>query len=250
MNDDALGSHQLWDELVAAQALHALEPADELRLLAHMDDCEPCRNRLDDFALVAAQLGSLGDEAATPPAWSAIRARLAATSSPADAAHSDAIRAVVPLRRHVSARILAAAAGIAVVIGAGVATGWQLTRPVHAPTTSAALTACHQQSGCQVIRLHGQTGDGAAVLVEAGHASLVPVTMPAAPTDRWYVLWQMPRDGSPIPVVTFRDADRQTSSVPLVTGYSDTAAFAVSLEDAGPMPTRPTHILAVGAATS
>jgi hypothetical protein len=64
-----------------------------------------------------------------------------------------------------------------------------------------------------------------------------------------YVLWQLPRDGSPTPVVTFRDADRQTSSVPLVTSYSDTAAFAVSLEDARAMPTRPTDAFAVGATT-
>jgi hypothetical protein len=115
---------------------------------------------------------------------------------------------------------------------------------------SAALTACHQHSGCRVVQLHGQSGDSAAVLVRAEHATLVPVGMPAAPSGRMYVLWQLPRDGSPIPLLAFRAAGRQTSSEPLVTRYSDTAAFAVSREDAGRMPTRPTDVLAAGAATS
>jgi hypothetical protein len=131
-----------------------------------------------------------------------------------------------------------------------VAAGWHVASPRHQTTTFAALTACQQQRGCQVIELHGRSGDNAAVLVEAGRASLVPTKMAAPPANSMYVLWQLPRDGGPIPVVTFRDPHRQTSSVPLVTGYSDTAAFAVSLEDAGPMPTRPSDVLALGAASS
>jgi anti-sigma-K factor RskA len=250
MNEEARESHQTWDELVAAHALHALEQDEELRLLGHIDGCPSCQSRLDEFTLVAAQLGSLGDEEVQPPDWTTIRSRLVTppVAHITDAAARHA--AAVPLRRRVATRILAAAAGILVVVGLGAAFGWQLTRPAHKPTMSAALTACRQQSGCKVIQLHGETGDGAAVLVEAGHASLVPITMPPAPSGRMYVLWQLPRDGSPIPVVTFRDAKRQSASVPLVTGYSDTAAFAVSLEDAGPMPTRPTDVLAAGAATS
>ena len=245
MTEQLDGSHQPWDELVAAHALHALEPTEELRLLAHLDGCRPCRNRLDEFTLVAAQLGSLADDTLDPPAWTDVRPHLRRTDP---SAASGNVSRVLPRQRRVAVRaVTAAAAGV--VVAAGAATSWELTRP-GPPTSAAALTACRQQSGCRIVALHGQQGDSAAVLVEAGHASLVPTNLPLPPAGRMYVLWQLPRDGSPIPVVTFHDPTRQTSSVPLVTGYTDTAAFAVSLEIAGPMPTHPTDVLAVGAAGS
>lgn len=248
MTDDTTGSHQPWDELVAAHALHALEPADELRLRGHLDSCPHCQERLDEFTLVAAQLGSLADDEGQPPTWAQMRPRLTG-ASPASASPAR-VAPVVPLRRRLGARALAAAAAAVLVVG-GTVVGWQLTRPTTQGTpTSVALAACQQQNGCQVIQMHGRGGDSAAVLVEAGRASVVPVSLPAPPTGRMYVLWQLPRDGSPIPVVAFRDPHRQTSSVPLLTGYSDTAAFAVSQEAAGPMPTRPTDVVALGTAGS
>lgn len=239
-------SHRVWDELVAAHALHALEPSEELRLLDHMDGCPSCRGRLDEFSLVAAQLGALADDDSQPPTWAEMRGQL--VDAPPSGLGAVADRPVVPLRRRYAGRMLAAAAAV-VLIGTAVAVGSQLIGR-HSSSATAALTACRHQSGCRVIQLHGQSGDSAAVLVEAGHASLVPVKLAAPAADRVYVLWQMPRDGGPSPVVAFTDATRQTPSVPLVTGYSDTAAFAVSMEPAGPMPTRPTDVLAVGAATS
>jgi anti-sigma factor RsiW len=244
MSDERTGSHQVWDELVAAHALHALEPTDELRLIAHVDSCPSCRKRLDEFTLVAAQLGSLADDVTHAPSWAQMRPRL--TGPPSRTAR---LAPVLPLRRRTGARVLAATAAAVVVIG-GATAGWQLTRPSHATPTPVALSACQQQRGCQIIQMHGRGGDNAAVVVEGGQASLVPIRLPAPAADRMYVLWQLPRDGSPIPVVTLRDATHQTSSVPLVTGYADTAAFAVSVEAAGPMPTRPTDVLAVGAAGS
>ncbi|HET6907964.1 MAG TPA: anti-sigma factor [Mycobacteriales bacterium] len=243
MTEELSGAHHPWDELVAAHALHALEPDDELLLLAHVDCCGSCRDRLDGFTLVAAQLGSLTDGTVDPPAWSAIRPPSHGSAAPPPAAD---VARVLPLRRRMTSRALSAAA--AAVVAAGVAAvGWQLS-PAGPSASSAALTACRQQSGCRIIQVHGQGGDAAAVLVEAGRASLVPVHITVPPDGRMYVLWQLPRDGSPIPVVTFHDTTRQTSSVPLVTGYSDTAAFAVSVEADGPMPTHPTDVLAVGAA--
>lgn len=237
MNDE---THQQWDELVAAHALHALEPDEELRLLAHVDGCTECRVRLDEFALVAAQLGSLPgdpDDNVQAPEWSAIAARVVGgTAAPT----------VIPMQRRRSVRLLATAAAVLVIAGGTVA-GWQLTRPAPV-TTTAAVAACRLQSGCRVVDLHGQHGDKAAVLVEAGRGSLVPVTLATLPANRMYVLWQLPRDGSPIPMQSFRDSTQQTASVPLPTGYADTAAFAVSVEVSGPMPTHPTDVVAVGAA--
>jgi hypothetical protein len=247
MSEGRTNPHQQWEELAAGYALHALDGADELWLLAHVDRCPQCLARLDEFAFVAAQLGSLDDDGVQPPAWAQIRPRAAAEDQAAAAAATSG--RLLPFPRRVGARVLAAAAAIVVSVG-GVAAGLHLTRHSAAPPASAALTACRQQTGCHVIRMHGDSGDTAAVLVQAGHASLVPVELSAPPAGRIYVLWQLPRDGGPIPVVTFRDATRQTSSIPLVTGYSDTAAFAVSLEAAGPMPVHPTKVVAVGAAST
>lgn len=232
-------SHRLWDELAAAQALHALERPEQLMLLAHIDTCPLCRDRLDDYTLISAQLGALAEEIGEPPSWADMRSGVLKTATEA---------VVVPLRRGVPRRLLAAAAGF-VVVAASVAVGTEALRHQGSSKT-AALTACRQQAGCRIIQLHGQHGDNAAVLIDAGHASLVPIDMPPLPADRMYVLWQMPRDGSPIPVTTSSDTREQTASVPLVTRYSDTAAFAVSLEPVGPMPKRPSDVLAVGAATT
>jgi len=238
MND----SHEVWDELAAAYALHALERDEELRLLAHVDGCTTCRERLDDYTLVAAQLGSLPDDDVEPPAWADIRPLQlpGAASAPAAPARVLAFR-----RRTVAVRVLAAAA--AVVVAAGVVVGWQLGR--SGPTSAtAALTACRHQAGCRIIELHGQGGNAADLLVVNGTASLVPLAMAAPPSGRMYVLWQLPRDGSPIPVASMRDVAHQSPNVALPAGYADTAAFAVSLEAAGGMPSRPSRVLAVGAA--
>lgn len=229
MTDQA--HEQTWHELVAAHALHALDDADEQRLLAHLDDCAPCRGRLDEFTLVAAQLGTLADDSISPPPWATIRPRTS----------------VQPLRRKLAVRALAAAA-VAVIAAGGAVIGWQVTRPGRTPSPATALAACRQHSTCHVVQLHGRSGDTADVLVEAGYVSLVPVGLPAPASHHMYVLWQLPSDGSPIPVASFYDSTRRAASVPLPTDYADTAAFAVSLEPAGPMPTHPRHILALGAA--
>jgi anti-sigma-K factor RskA len=250
MSDDLPGAHQPWDELVAGQALHALEPAEELRLVAHVGSCPRCRAALDDFTLVAAQLGSLADEEERPPSWRKLRPRVVAPPGAVASTTAASVAVLEPRRsRRVSltTRALTAAAAAA-VIAAGLATGWQLTRPSGDNPANAALTACRQQSGCRVIQLHGENGDSAAVLVDAGRASLVPLRMPSPGTGQMYVLWQLPRDGSPMPVVAFLDPKQQTGSVPLTTDYADTAAFAVSLEPAGAVPIRPTDVLTVGAA--
>ncbi|MDQ1746082.1 MAG: hypothetical protein QOD07_345 [Frankiaceae bacterium] len=240
-------SHEFWDELAAAHALHALEPDEEVRLLAHVDGCATCRGRLDDYNLVAAQLGSLSDDDVRPPSWADIRSQLPGARATTEA--RPAAR-VVPLRRPVlGARVLAAAAALVVLAGAGVA--WQLSRPGASPSAStAALAACRHQAGCQLVQMRGRRGDTADVLVVDGAASLVPLTLPVLPAGRTYVLWQLPRDGSPLPVVSFSDATRQTPKVLLPADYADTAAFAVSVEAAGSKPTRPTDVLAAGAATN
>jgi anti-sigma-K factor RskA len=259
MSDQSSQSHQEWEALAAAHALDALEPEDEQRLSAHVATCDICRHHLDDYTLVAAQLGSLADDEEAPPNWQQIRSTVIGDDSAprptvepggrspeAEPAALPALAAPRPLWRQ--PRILAAAAAV-VLVAAGII-GWQLgSRSGPAPAT-AAVTACQQQSGCRVVRLHsGSARNSAAVIVDSGHASVVPLTLAGLPQGRTYVLWQLPRDGSPIAVTSFRSTKRETGSAPLTRPYSDTVAFAVSMEPAGSPPTRPSDILALGAAT-
>jgi anti-sigma-K factor RskA len=132
--------------------------------------------------------------------------------------------------------------------------GWQLGTRSHPAPATAAISACHQQPGCRVVTLRNAQAASATaagdVIGDAGRASMVPLKMAPAPDARMYVLWQMPRDGSPVAIVSFRQTDQQTPSKPLATAYRDTMAFAVSLEPSGPTPTRPSNILALGAASA
>jgi anti-sigma-K factor RskA len=278
MNDQPNVSHEEWDELAAAYALDALEPAEEQRLIAHIATCDLCQHNLDDYTLVAAQLGSLADDEEPAPSWQRIRPKVigddtvdtvdtvgtagtepiqeSAREQPTTAGRPQPVvtapqSAPRPWRRP---WVLATAAAVVLLI-AGAVVGWQLGTRSHPASATAAISACHQQPGCRVVTLrNAQAGGGAtaagAVIVDAGRASMVPLEMAPAPAARMYVLWQMPRDGSPVAIVSFRQTDQQTPSKPLATAYRDTMAFAVSLEPSGPAPTRPSNILALGAASA
>jgi len=236
--------HEMWEELAAGHSLHALDAADEARFIAHLAGCARCAQTLDDYNLVAAQLGSLADtEADEPPSWNRIRATIL---------HEPAPVTVLRPRRPIATRLLAAAAAVVTVTAIGVA-AWQVSDssgPSRSPNLSALVSACQQQVGCRAIRLHTPDGaNPAAVVVNGDRVAVVPLTMPAAPAGRTYVLWQMPRDGSPIPISEFRETAKQTAVAVLPASYADTAAFAISIESASKPPSRPTHVLAVGTAT-
>ena len=231
-----------WAELAAAHALNALDPDDEQLFLEHLSGCSTCAATFDEYALVAAQLGSLADAAPDDaPSWSKLRSTIVADEpSPVTLLHDRRRR---PHRRTVVRALSAAAAVVAVAAGAGL--GWDLTRSSPAP--SMALAACQHQRGCSVIPLHTAKGASPAdVVVNENRIAVAPLALPALSEGHTYVLWQLPRDGSPIPVVEFRDTGRQTAATPLPADYGDTAAFAISIESTASRPTRPTHVLAVG----
>jgi len=237
--------HDEWDQLAAGYALHALEPDEELAFTRHLADCAECQELLPGHELTAAQLGSLADSAddeAAPP-WSAIRTAIIGADTP---------RVVVPLaagrRRRGSPRLLSAAAAVVVLVAAGVI-GWRVTS--GSPSASSqAIARCAHTAGCAIVRLHASNGaNPGVVLVSDGRATMVPLAMRPPAADRTYVLWQLLRNGKPAPVGAFRQTKGDVTA-PLVTPYADTAAFAVSLEPTGPLPTQPTQVLAVGNTTN
>jgi anti-sigma-K factor RskA len=269
MNDQPAVSHAEWDELAAGHALDALEPAEDQRLAAHLAVCARCRHNLDDYALVAAQLGSLADEEDPAPAWHRVRpialADIAESAESAEFAESaESAGASTPHRDHRLVRpsspapalwrrprVLAASVIVLLIVAGAI--GWQAGARSRTTPAAAALRACQQQAGCHMVTLHdarsgSSANDRAAIVVDAGRASLVPLKLAAAPDAQMYVLWQLPRDRSPVAITTFRLTDRQTPSTALAAQYTDTAAFAISLEPNGSALRRPTDILALGAA--
>jgi anti-sigma-K factor RskA len=263
MTDQPRQPHEEWEELAAAHALDALDPQDEQRLSAHMASCDICQHNVDDYKLVAAQLGSLADDEEPAPSWQRIRSSVVTEGSarvetphPSEQQDERALAPVASLPEQAPSRppwrrpwVIAAAAAVVLLIAGGLA-GWGLSSRSTQPSASAALRACEQQSGCRTVRLHsGAARDRAAVIVDSGHASVVPLALPAAPGGRMYVLWQLPRDGSPIALASFRQTKHETRDQELARPYADTAAFALSVEPAGSLPAQPSQILALGATT-
>lgn len=134
--------HEAYDELVVGQALGALEPEDELALASHVLVCGRCRSSLDGHEATLAQLALAADPAEPPPALllgiqRAIASsrvdladgprapRPAAAAAGSAPARSGAGRAgdgrsmPRPRRWQRAPALLAAAAGLVLVVGLG-----------------------------------------------------------------------------------------------------------------------------------
>lgn len=246
-------AHERWEELAAGHALDALEPDEEALFVVHLETCAHCRRGLDEHAFVAAQLGGLAEDTeARPPAWRDIRAGIVTGGAPPDVSLDDRrARRAMPARGTLrSSRVLGAAAALIVLAGAAIA-GWQLS---HGSESAAeqAIKRCAVAPACTVVRLPSNGHEKAAVLVADGTARVVPTSLPTPPSDRVYVLWQMPRDGRPVLVSELRSLEpgHEGPPIALTLPYADTAAFALSIERADVVPSRPTDVVAVGAARS
>jgi anti-sigma-K factor RskA len=245
-------THERWEELAAGHALHALEPAEEQELLAHLDTCAPCRQVLDDHEFVAAQLGTLAGNSDTErPSWSHIRTGVITVGSPTASSNDSSDPTTDDLRRRRdrrrASRVLAAAAGLVAVVGVG-ATVWQLADDSPGPSTQiAAVQQCRQTPGCHVVQLENK----ATVLADTSGARVVDRGLPAPGDGRVYALWQMPRDGRPVlvSVLPALDESAPTATTPLSLAYADTAAFAISVEPVDVVPTQPTDVVATGTAS-
>jgi hypothetical protein len=256
--------HSRWDELAAGYALDALEPDEELEFTTHLADCARCVALLDQHEFVAAQLGALAvEDDAAAPEWSSIRDGIidAAPPSPSSATNIafseaektnnvtlDETRAapradeLAVRRRSRRPALLSAAAGVVLLAAAGVI-GWQVS---GSSSTPASVAACRHDNGCSVVALRAGSREAAVALVASGQVRVQPLHMPAVPAGQVYVLWQLPKSGSPQPIGEFRDASGETSALPLVATYGETAAFAISIESDAKAPTSPSKVMALG----
>ncbi|MDQ1694737.1 MAG: hypothetical protein QOJ03_90 [Frankiaceae bacterium] len=242
--------HEPWEELAAGYALHALEPDEEMTFSAHLETCARCREVLDEHALVAAQLGALAqDSDAHAPSWRSIRSGIVAPDAEGPAVSPPAIASLEEQRavRRRQPRLLAAAAGVALLTGAALAV-WQFSGSSPQSGAAAAIASCHDTPACHVIGLDGK----AVVLADGDQARVISRGLPARSTGHVYALWQMPTHGRPVLLTVLDSLSEAEASPPagLVLPYRDTSAFALSVEPAGARPSQPTQVVAVGNATA
>jgi hypothetical protein len=203
--------HEHWDELAAGYVLHGLSPDEQASFVNHLETCDHCLESVKELEPV---------------------------SLPAEVTDLDARRR----RYNVSRRVLAAAAAVVVVAGGGIAI-WRI---------ASSGSSCSASAGCHEINLDAAGGkELASVVVHNNTVTVTPTNMPAAPVGKVYVLWQQPRNGRATPLSEFKAAPGSAAPTgALGAPYSDTAAFAVSLESAaGGPPVVPSNTLASGTAT-
>ena len=162
-------------DLTAGYALDALDEDERARYEEHLASCESCREELQGFWEVS---GALGRAAGGPPPPASLRDRIL------EQARSERPN-VVPLRRRVTAPVLASAAAVAAVVA--VALGlWALGLSRELDDRDDVLAVLSDPNA----RVQ-TTSDGEANLVvtPTGRAALVVRMLAPAPKGKDYEIW-------------------------------------------------------------
>ncbi len=270
-------------------AFSALEPDEERAVQAHLPHCADCRRAFDEALDVVAALGA-AVPSLEPPAELKGRVLTAARAEPGTPVRpvrrpaparpatdvprtADGPRAPGTTPRPRSRRLVTAAGGLvaAVVLGVGliVARGVLPTQEAPPDTPAVALAqqadrvvddARSRDPGLRSTVLRGQDGNPAAVVLDPGDAAapvrMVSLDLPATGNQRDYVLWATGMPGNaPVAVAVMDPADgvtRPLDATAQPSGPGDPAprGWAVSVEPTGPVPARPSTVVAVGLAAA
>ena len=270
MNDQAVG----W-------ALSALEPDEEQAMRAHLPGCRFCRDMVRETEFVMGELATsvepvdpprrlrdniLAQASRTPQLG---REKTLATGRQPGPVASDAgspskdrpatREQAQPHRRRLSARLVAAAAAVAVVFGVGGLAVYtaqvqqQRDAQIAQSQSLADLVAQLDRPGTSHAMLSTDAGRAlAAVLVTASDWTVVTTDLPPNdPNGTIYVLWGLGA-GNPRALGSF-DVTAPGSGVQGIDSPADGPAFssyAISLEPGREMPAAPTALVAHGAVHS
>jgi anti-sigma-K factor RskA len=247
-------AHEDYKEMLAAQALSALDPEDARALNQHLLECDECRRELADWELTAANL-----------AWSA---------NPAEPSRQvrERIMSAVRSERQPESRVVSfpqsrrdkwtslgpvgaiAAAVLFMVLIIWIIVLWQQNRALHRETEFLArdMQALQEEAGRsnEFVRILSSPGariatlsgsgpapDATARLVydRSGRAMLLANNLPPTPEGKEYQLWFIVGRNPPIPGKTFTAnfAGRGDLSDEIPEQAMESAMFAVTLERAG-----------------
>jgi hypothetical protein len=261
------------EELAAAAALHALEPADEALLAEHLPECARCRIAIAGGDEAMARLaGAIPQEA--PP--QALRSRILAVAAetPQEAgAHAQPVaegrspaapgsRLATRQRSRKRVRRTVTSAAALVVVAALVVLGvrvGQLTAERNAAvalgnqsqqqlaSTTRMLHAFENPAARKVLLRNG-TNETVAILSQSPrHSVLMPTALKPTPPNMTYVLWGV-SSSTPVALDTFtvRQGQAELDKLDLSPAAAHNTAFAISLEHGSSAPPRPTHPVASG----
>ncbi|GAA4693504.1 hypothetical protein GCM10023215_33520 [Pseudonocardia yuanmonensis] len=246
---------------VAGFALHALEPAEEFEVRAHLARCPECSGALRRHDTVLAGLARTLP-AVPPPAGLRNRILSAARAESPGAAPDRARRPDAPPPdrartgwaatgpQRVWAAVAAAACVVAVGGLAGQAAGLHRQRDAEVAQVrdlGRLVTGMDAPGSTHATLTDGHGTPVAAVVAGPGARRVVVADLPT--NDRAgsvYVLWGLDASGSaPVPLGTFDATSGHTDVTTLPAGGSFTA-YAVSLEPGRTAPAVPSRVVASG----
>ena len=213
------------DELIAAEALHALDPDERAELERHLAGCQRCRRQLREMEAVAATLAYAAPSAAAPDA---LRDRLMAAVDAESGSESEA-PAVTAVPRRVSrrrpwpARLRMALTPALAVAAAGLLV-WNVS--LHSDLSSI-------NSRISRDRVAALPGVGNVLISPTGHATLY-TTLAAAPSGKTYEAWVI-AGGTAQPAGLFGGGGQVSLTRPALVG--DTVAVTVEPAGGSPRPT-------------
>ncbi len=247
-------AHELFEELAAGHALHALEPEDEQLLLLHAAGCARCERALDAHRETAAELAYGAGTAALPDGlFDRIRAAVVAESgehvfAPAtpDAVPAPVASLAQARRRRMprTSTLVAAAAAVALVTGlAGSNLALRQDRASQTASSERLAEAVSTiEEGGRSVPLLDDHRQVAAVAVLTGDAvSLVVDGLAPNDAGSTYVLWEQSRFGGLRALGTFdvRADVEVVRDFPLRSGQDRVAALAITREQGRSAPARP-----------
>lgn len=251
-------------DVAVGWALHALEPEEEAGFAKHLPHCEDCEEHVRSTEAVAAMLGGgvqqldppprlraaiLAAARVQPPTKVPAAVRRAPVAHTSEVAAREAAAGTEPFRGLGAPRIrrvLVAAIAVGVVaFGAGWA-GNALVGP-GSPATQSALPALSNASVHSSPITGSKSGQVMAVVLTDGTtASVVPLSMPAAPAGAAYWLWGTGgASGAPVALgkVTVgvgAAADLQPQGSGQAAAYS---GYALSVESDKAVPVAPSTVI-------
>lgn len=266
---------------VVGRALHALEPDEEGRVAEHLRECVVCRALLaETHETMAALAHALPSQDPPPSLRTRILAAAAAEPDPpvpprerertrpttrelpavvASAPDDDGPRpAPTPaMSRRRAAAVLALAAVIAVLVvfaARGATPGPDDPRAVVAQRAEQVVASAEARDPSVKSASLVQPGSGtvaAVVLDDASGPRVVPLAMPAIGTGRTFVLWRVAGSavtpvGAMDPTGSFTPMSAPSGSGATTAPAPSRLAYALSVEKAGVVPTRPSAVVASG----